>query len=77
MAKVLMTVELDYDADIAHGDDPEATAWFFGEILSEEKGLLLLHSNEIGDCIGKVRVLSATPSNAELTGPRVGQRSDE
>jgi len=68
MAKVLMTVELDYDADIAHGDDPEATAWFFGEILSEEKGLLLLHSNEIGDCIGKVRVLSATPSNAELCG---------
>jgi hypothetical protein len=64
MAKVLMTVELDYDADIAHGDDPEAIAWFFGEILSDGKGLLLLHSNEIGDCIGKVRVLSATPSNA-------------
>jgi hypothetical protein len=42
MAKVLMTVELDYDADIAHGDDPEATAWFFGEILSEEKGFTIL-----------------------------------
>lgn len=65
MAKVLMTVELDYDADIVHGDDMEAISWFFAHILSEEKGLLLLHSNEIGDCIGKVRVLGVIPYNAK------------
>ncbi|ULG01530.1 hypothetical protein phiA009_0188 [Aeromonas phage phiA009] len=38
MAKVLMTVELDYDADITHGSDEIAIAWFFEEILSDEKG---------------------------------------
>ena len=47
-----------------HGDDEEGKAWFFEEILSEEKGLLLLHSNEIGATVGKIRVLSAAPSNA-------------
>ena len=68
MAKVLMTVELEYDADVVHGDDEEGKAWFFEEILSEEKGLLLLHSNEIGYTVGKIRVLSAAPSNVEVTG---------
>ena len=64
MANVLLTVELEYDADVVHGDWEEGMAWFFEEILSEEKGLLLLHSNEIGDTVGKIRVLSAAPSNA-------------
>ena len=68
MAKVLMTVELEYDADVVHGDGEEGKAWFFEEILSEEKGLLLLHSNEIGATVGKIRVLSAAPSNAALRG---------
>ena len=62
VAKVLMTVELEYDADVVHGDDEEGKAWFFEEILSEEKGLLLLHSNEIGATVGKIRVLSAAPA---------------
>ena len=57
MAKVLMEIELEYDAVGMHGDDPESIKWFLDEILSEEGGLLLLHSNEIGDTIGKVRVL--------------------
>ena len=66
VAKVLMTVELEYDADVVHRDDEEGKAWFFEEILSEEKGLLLLHSNEIGATVGKIRVLSAAPSNAGI-----------
>lgn len=61
MAKVLMTVELDYDADIMHGSDEIAITWFFEEILSEEKGELLLHSNEIGDTVGSIRVINAVP----------------
>lgn len=59
MRKALMTIELEYDADIMHGDDQESVDWFYSEILSEEKGMLILHSNEIGDVIGTVRVLSA------------------
>lgn len=65
MAKVLMTVELDYDADITHGSDEIAITWFFEEILSDEKGLLLLHSNEIGDTVGSIRVISAVPIEHE------------
>lgn len=60
MRRALMTIELEYDAAIAHGDDQESIDWFYSEILSEEKGMLILHSNEIGDAIGTVRVLSAT-----------------
>ena len=69
MAKIVMTVELDYDAEAAHGgdSDDEAKAWFFGEILHEETGELLLHSNNLGDTVGKVRVVSvAAPSNMEM-----------
>jgi len=65
MAKIVMTVELDYDAEAMHGGDDEAKAWFFGEILHEEIGELLLHSCNLGDTVGKVRVVSvAAPSNA-------------
>lgn len=65
MAKILMTVELDYDADDFHGDDEIAIAWFFEEILSDENGELLLHSNEIGDTVGSIRVISAVPIEHE------------
>jgi hypothetical protein len=44
-----------------HGSDKIGIAWFFEEILSDENGSLLLHSNEIGDTIGSIRVISAAP----------------
>lgn len=69
MAKLTLTIELDYDAETMHGDDAESKAWFFSEILHDEIGELLLHSNNIGDTLGVVRVISvAAPSNAELCG---------
>jgi len=54
-----LEIELCYDAKTVHGgdEDAEAKEWFFNEILSGEKGLLFLHSNEIGDTIGKVKVI--------------------
>lgn len=58
MAKLTLTIELDYDAEIMHGDDEESKAWFFSEILHDETGELLLHSNNIGDTLGAVRVIS-------------------
>lgn len=56
--KVRMLIELDYDADMMHGDDTRSIAWFRNEIISGERGQLLLHSNEIGDEVGSVRVLA-------------------
>lgn len=53
--KMKMLVELRYDASIMHGRDKEAKDWFFNEILKKDK--LILHSNEIGDEIGIIKVL--------------------
>ena len=54
--KLKMLIELDYDAEIVHGDDPEAIEWFYETILGDKEGLFL-HSNEIGDTVGLVKVL--------------------
>lgn len=56
MTKLKLIIELDYDAEIMHQDDPDAIEWFFKDILRSD--LLILHSNSIGDAIGEVKVLS-------------------
>jgi hypothetical protein len=56
MAKLIMTVELDID-DEMYGDDEEKS-WLLNDILTGDKGQLLLHSNEIGDTVGAIKVLS-------------------
>ena len=53
MRKIKMIIELTYDAEMMHGNDPEAIEWFEKEILGGE---LILHSNELGDEVGKVRI---------------------
>lgn len=52
--KLKMEIELDYDAGIMHDVDEDAVKWFYNEILLGSGGKLLLHSNEIGDEVGKV-----------------------
>ena len=58
MKKIRLEIELEYDDVGMHGDDTEAVKWFHDEILNGKKGLLLLHSNEIGDNVGKVEVIA-------------------
>ena len=55
MKKIKMIIELEYDDEMMHGTDQDAIDWFNSDILIGNKGLLLLHSNEIGDHVGKVR----------------------
>lgn len=55
LRKLKMTIELEYDADLMHGNDKDAVNWFFKDILMQDK--LFLHSNEMGDVIGEVTVL--------------------
>ena len=57
MATIRLEIELEYDADIMHGNDAESRAWFLDTILSSQTGHLILHSNEIGDELGPVTVL--------------------
>ncbi len=54
MKKIKLLVELKYDANIMHGKDKEATDWFFNHVLKDK---LILHSNEIGDEIGEVKII--------------------
>lgn len=52
--KVLkLQIELHYDSELAHGDDADGREWF-RSILTEER--LWLHSEEVGDFIGEVKV---------------------
>ena len=58
MKTIKLLVELTYDEDLMHGEDPESIRWFRDEILMcEIREGLLLHSNEIGDTVGSIRVL--------------------
>ena len=50
MAKLCLTAILDYDADMMHGDDLEATNWFFDILTWPEE--LTVWSKEIGDEVG-------------------------
>lgn len=58
MKTINLNIELTYDDEIMHGKDKEAIDWFYECILTDTKGDLLLHSNEIGDTVGDVKVLS-------------------
>jgi hypothetical protein len=55
MKTIRMEIDLEYDSDTITGDDPEAVEWFYRDILIGERGLLVLHSNEIGYTIGNVK----------------------
>lgn len=55
--KMLIEVECEYCAFSL--DDHDSVQWFGQEVLMNqtEEGALYLHSNELGDTVGRVRVL--------------------
>lgn len=59
MKKLVLTVLLEYDDTIMHGEDADSIAWFYNNVLSNPKDGcgLILHSNEIGDEVGSIRVI--------------------
>jgi hypothetical protein len=67
--KLKMVVELDYDAELMHsGDrDAESKQWFYLKVLLDpDDGCgLMLHSNEIGDIVGVLRVIEFKPGRRE------------
>ena len=63
MKTMRLEIELTYDDDVMHGNDVGAFEWFKDEVLGGE---LVLHSNEIGDAVGMVkviRILDASPDS--------------
>ena len=63
MAKIRMTIELEYDPERAYGPDGER--WFFGDLLSTDSGLALTSMELGGDIVGTVRVISAADVKSE------------
>lgn len=55
--EIVLTVD---DPDSMYGGelDQEGKDWFFNCILTGRAGELVLHSNEIGDSIGQISVVS-------------------
>jgi hypothetical protein len=53
MKKIKFEAILIYDNNIMHGKDKTAITWFYNTVL---KDTLILHSNEIGDEIGTVKI---------------------
>lgn len=51
---IKMVVELTYNNKLMHGTDGEEKAWLLNLLKSE---VMLLHSNEIGDTVGSVKVV--------------------
>jgi hypothetical protein len=61
MKKIKMLVELEYDDKLMHGKSKEDIEWFYNDILkSKRKNDLFLHSNEIGDEVGQIKILEIT-----------------
>jgi len=58
MKTIKIIAELRYDDKIMHDKDKESIDWFYNDILkSKRKNDLVLHSNEIGDEIGTIKII--------------------
>ena len=71
MRTIRLEIELTYNDENMHSGerDHEAKAWFHHNVLLEPPDRLILHSNDIGDEVGEVNVLSV----AQHTATRKGQ----
>jgi hypothetical protein len=49
-----LSVQFTYNPELMHGEDEDSEAWFLDLVQNEE---LIVHSNEIGDKIGTMRVV--------------------
>lgn len=56
--KLIMKIELEVDENF--GEDPEEKEWLFKDVLKESD--LFLHSNEVGDIVGLVKVIELKDS---------------
>ena len=56
MKTIKIEVELTYDDNVMHGDDQDAIDWFVYDVLLNPDEDLILHSNDIGDMLGTVKI---------------------
>ena len=63
MAKLRMTIELEYDPEHMYG--PYGERWFFGDLLGADSGLALTSMLLGGDIVGTVQVISSADVKSE------------
>ena len=56
--KIQLEAELEYDADLMHGDDADSIRWFYRKVMLVPPGPdgLSLQSDMIGDEVGTIKV---------------------
>ena len=62
---IRLTIDMTYNAEQMHYDDPEGIRWFNEEVLG---GALQMWSDEIGDWIGEVEIVETHTALAGETG---------
>lgn len=60
--KLKLEIEIEYDSDLMHGDDEDGITWFREHVLLAPEDIIL-HSNVIGDEIGKLRSVKILEAN--------------
>jgi len=63
METLRLVVEFTYDDVVMHDDDEEDIDWFYSDILFHEDFAVI--SSEIGDEIGKMRILELLDTESE------------
>ena len=71
MRTIRLEIELTYNDEMMHGGehDQDAKAWFYHNVLLEPSDRLILHSNDLGDEIGEVNVLSVANAKGNSQSP--------
>ena len=60
---IRLTIDLTYNYEFMHGDDPESIEWFQGMLRGDN--LQLVESFDVGDIIGTVKVVDCNPTQDE------------
>ena len=75
LLKLLITIDFD-QSEFFDSADEFQKEWFYEDVLSSEDNNLVLHSNELGEAIGKVIGCEVVPdSKSELK--RIKIQKDE
>ena len=61
---IRLTIDLTYDPESMHGDDPESIEWFQGILSGDD--LQLGEFGDLGDMIGTVKVVDCTPTDERV-----------
>ena len=64
MRKLIVLAEITLEEGVFDGTSQEEIDWFNDEVLGDQDGLLL-HSNEVGDTVGTVKVLYVAPADGD------------